>query len=146
MATKAPEFSYSTSGRSQRALIVLACVYAGLLAAHLYLNAAPFILVIIALFTLPAIWDYVSDRPSGVGLDDNGLHWFSGDREARMPLGDIDHIRLDTRLDFSVRATVIDCEGRKARLPYECLPNHKLFEAALNAHGIRTERHHFSLL
>jgi len=55
-------------------------------------------------------------------------------------------MRFDTRLDFSVRITVVTADGTRLRLPYDALPPHKGFEAACQAHGLRTERHHFALL
>ena len=64
---------------------------------------------------------------------------------AEVPLSEIDHIRLDTRWDFSVRATVLLTNGKRLRLPYEALPPHRSFEAALQARGIRVERHHFNV-
>ena len=59
---------------------------------------------------------------------------------------EIDHMRFDTRLDFSVRVSAVLADRRKVRLPYEALPQHKRLEAACHAHGLRVERHHFSLL
>jgi hypothetical protein len=74
------------------------------------------------------------------------LTWYSGRRRATLDWSEVTHVRFDTRLDFSVRATVLLTGGRKVRLPYESTPPDKLMEAALNAHGISTERHHFSLI
>ena len=59
---------------------------------------------------------------------------------------EIDHFRLDTRLDFSVRATVVLRSGRKIRLPFEATPPHQAFEDALTARGVTVKRFHFQLL
>ncbi len=66
---------------------------------------------------------------------------------ARRPAIPIFGVLLDTRLDFSVRASVVLADGgRKIRLPYESTPPHKALEAALLARGIAVQRHHFSLI
>jgi hypothetical protein len=88
----------------------------------------------------------VSDRRSGLRLEDGRLHWFSGPRAWELPFDQIDHLRLDTRLDFSVRASAVTPDRHRIRLPQDALPHHKVLEAAAQAHGLRVERHHFTLL
>lgn len=142
----AEPFSYHRQGRTHAALWAVLAVWALVILAVLYVQAAPWLMGIIALFTLPALWDLYANPAAGLSLDSEGLCWFTGNRDARVAWAEVDHIRLDTRLDFSVRATAVLYSGRKIRLPYEATPPHKAFEAALQARGIRTERHHFSLI
>lgn len=137
---------YRHSGRNMPALITVVAVWFILIAAVLLLDAALWLMALIGAFTLPAIWELFRDTQAGLDMSDAGLAWFSGRRAGSLNWSEIERVRLDTRLDFSVRATAILNSGRKIRLPFECTPDHKLLEAALNARGIRTERHHFSLI
>lgn len=139
-------YEYAHTGRNRATLITVACIWAFLLLAVLYLEAAPWLMGLIALATLPALYDLAIARQSGVRLDDDGIHWFAGRREADVRWEAIDHFRLDTRLDFSVRASVVLHNGRKLRLPLEATPPHEEFEAALQARGLTVRRHHFSLM
>ncbi len=139
-------YEFHARGRSYRALIVLGCVYVVLLAALILLNAAWWIIALLALFTLPALWDFYTDRKSGLRLSDERLEWWSGRGSAHMGLDEIDHMRFDTRLDFSVRVSAVTRFKERIRLPYDALPPHKELEAECHARGIKTERHHFSLL
>ncbi|ABG32828.1 hypothetical protein RD1_3329 [Roseobacter denitrificans OCh 114] len=109
-------------------------------------DAAPWLMLAVAAFTLPALWELYSNPASGLDFRPDRITWFTGRRQAAINWCEIDRFRLDTRLDFSVRATAVLTSGRKIRLPYECTPHHALLEAALNARGVRTERHHFSLI
>ncbi len=142
----ANSFSYRRAGRNRATLLAVAAVWAGLIAAIALVDAAPWLMGIIGLFTLPALWDLWRNPASGLEFTPRALTWFTGRRAGEIAWAEIDRFRLDTRLDFSVRASAVLRSGRKIRLPYECTPPDKLFEAALNARGIRTERHNFSLI
>lgn len=141
----ADTYQYRREGRNKATLLAVAGVWSALLAAILLVDAAPWLMAALALFTLPALWDLYKNPASGLSFTDEALTWFTGSRDASIAWQEIDRVRLDTRLDFSVRASAVLHSGRKIRLPYECTPPHEVFEAALNARGIRTERHHFSL-
>lgn len=142
----ADSFSYARPGRNRATLFAVCGVWAGLLAAIVLVDAAPWLMGVIGVFTLPALWDLYRNPESGLRFTPDTLNWFSGNRVAEVEWREIEKVRLDTRLDFSVRATIVLHSGRKIRLPYESTPPHDLLEAALNARGIRTERHHFSLI
>ncbi|MEM1351806.1 MAG: hypothetical protein AAGF27_05650 [Pseudomonadota bacterium] len=142
----AESFSYQRNGRSQATLLAVAAVWVGLIAAIVVVEASPWLMAALGLFTLPALWDLYKNPASGLQFNEDALVWFTGTRDAEIAWREIDKVRFNTRLDFSVRATVVLHSGRKIRLPYESTPPHNLLEAALNARGIRTERHHFSLL
>lgn len=126
--------------------MVVGCIWMGLGAAFFLLEAAPWLLALVAIATLPATWEFLTNPASGLDLSDRELTWFSGRRHVTLARGEIERIRFDTRLDLSVRATAVLTTGKKVRLPYECTPPSQLFEAELTARGIRTERHHFSPL
>ena len=139
-------FEYSSRGRSYRALVILAAVYAALLAALLIFDAAWWIVAVLAVFTLPALWDFYTNRHAGLRMTESTLEWWSGRGTAQMELSEIDHMRFDTRLDFSVGVSAVTADKQRVRLPYDALPPHKSFEAECQARGLKTERHHFSLL
>lgn len=140
----AERFEYRREARNRLTLGLLLAIWGALLAALLLVDAALWMMLLLAAFTLPALWDYITNPAAGLSLDAEGIAWFSGKRSARLDWSEVAHMRLDTRLDMSVRATAVLISGRKIRLPYECTPPHQRFEADLNARGIRTERHHFS--
>ncbi len=141
-----PELTYRAQGRSLRTGITVLGIWIALITLWIGLDAAPWIMAFLALFTLPALWDLITDPPSGLTLDATTLTWFTGKRRAIVQLDEIDQIRLDTRLDFSVRATLVLNTGRKIRLPFEATPPDQLFEDALTARGLKTRRTHFQLM
>lgn len=139
-------YSFCRRGRTPRLLGILICVYAVLLAAIILFDAAWWLMALFAVPTLPALYDLYADPEAGLALNDTTLSWHSGRRHAALTLDEIDRMRLDTRWDFSVRATAILKSGRKIRLPYETLPPHRVLEAELAVRGVRVERHHFTIL
>lgn len=139
-------YAFDRRGRNRSTLVVLIAVWALLLSAWLWLEAATWLMPLLALPTLPALWEVIANPAAGLRLTDSHLRWFSGRRDAEVALAQIDHIRLDTRLDLSVRATVVLRTGRKLRLPFEATPPHRSFEDALTARGVKVLRHHFMLV
>ncbi len=139
-------YSYETTGRNRKTLVAVVAVWAAILAAIVLVNAAPWLMGLIGLCTLPALYDLIAGRKSGVALSAQGLSWFAGARTGDITWDKISHMRLDTRLDFSVRASAVLTSGRKVRLPLESTPHPEIFEDELTARGIKVERHHFSLL
>ena len=139
-------FTYHRQGRSKRTALVVLAIWLALAGAYLFLDAALWIVWFLALFTLPALWDLYRNPPSGLTLDAQRLCWFTGKRHAQVSLDEIDHIRLDTRLDFSVRVTLVLRTGAKIRLPFEATPPHQAFETALNGFRLTTRRTHFQLM
>lgn len=137
---------HRTRGRNTRTAWVLAAVWTILAVLLLAFDAAPVIVAGLWIFTLPALWDLVSDRPSGLRLTEDGLHWFSGARSDTIPRDRIKAVRLDRRLDLSFRVSIVLRDDRRMRLPQDCLPQIPALDAALTRAGIRVERHPFSLL
>ena len=142
----AEPFVWERQGRNPVTLYAVLGTWALLIALIVLVDAAPWLMGIIALFTLPAVYELYANPAAGLSIDGDTLSWFSGKRRATLDRAEVQHVRLDTRLDFSVRATAVLTGGRKVRLPYESTPPDKLLEAALNAHGFQTQRHHFSLI
>ncbi|KPP88170.1 MAG: hypothetical protein HLUCCO07_13635 [Rhodobacteraceae bacterium HLUCCO07] len=139
-------FIHESRGRSRAALIALAVTYGVLVALVLLIDMAWWIALGVALFTLPALWEFITDPRSTLTLDDRGLGWQTRTTGDTLPLALIDKVRFDTRLDLSVRVTLNLRDGRRIRLPHAATPPHRTFEDVLKAHGVRTERHHFSLI
>jgi len=139
-------FTFRRTARNWKTLLAVAGTWAALIVAYTMFDASGWIVGFLGLFTLPAVYDLGRNPTAGLSLGANSLDWHSGRADARLDLSEIDHMRLDTRLDFSVRATAILHSGRKIRLPFECTPPHKGFEAALTDRGVKTQRHHFSFM
>ena len=139
-------YSYETSGRNRKTLVALVIVWVLIVMAVVTIDASLWLAGLIGLCTLPAIYDLIAGRRSGVSLSTEGLRWFAGKRTGDITWDKISHMRLDTRLDFSVRASAVLVSGRKVRLPLEATPKADTFEEELKARDIKVERHHFSLL
>ncbi|MCF6232967.1 MAG: hypothetical protein L3J36_07710 [Rhodobacteraceae bacterium] len=136
-------FCFTREGRSRRTAIIVICIYAVLAAAIVLINAAWWLMALLALPTLPALYDLWRSPSAGVRLSDDHLEWHTGTRKGALDLSEIDYMRFDTRFDFSVRVTAILTNDKPVRLPDEAMPAHKAFETELTARGIRVDRHHF---
>ena len=139
-------YRYETTGRNRRTLVTLVMVWALIIGAIILFDASLVLMALIALCTAPALYDLLSGRRSGLTLGPEGMGWFAGRRTGDIAWAKIDHIRLDTRLDFSVRTSAVLTSGRKVRVPLEATPPADTLEAVLTDRGIAVKRHHFSLL
>ena len=139
-------FRFTRHNRTPRTILILICVYAALVALLVLLDAAWWLVGLLGLTTLPALWDVAHGTRAGVSVDQNGVQWFSGKREAEVPMADLDFIRFDTRWDLSVRTSLVLKSGKRIRLPDEATPPHREFETALQQAGLRVERHHFNIM
>lgn len=135
---------YVRHARSPRNIAIVVAVWAGLVALIVLFDAVWWLVAVCVLPTLPLVRDIVTDRQSGLELDDDRLRWFSGRLNGAADLDEIDLVRLDTRWDFSVRATICLKSGKTLRLPQECTPPHRDFEKVLQNRGLTVVRHHFS--
>ena len=141
----AEAFRHENRGRAPRTAAALAGVGAlalGLLA----IGAHPALLAAAALLGLPLALDLWRAPVAGLTLTDEALEWRHGRVAASVPLAAIERVRLDTRLDGSVRATVETGQARPPRIPPPCTPPDRPFEAALRARGVEVRRRHFTLL
>lgn len=139
-------FTHSKSGRSARNFAILIGIWILLIFACFKIGAHPVILVLVFLGTLPALWDLINNRLAGIALSDTNLSWHSGQTKNSIAHQDIDHIRLNRRLDLTYRVEIRTLKGQKLRLPPDAVPPIEAFEEALRKVDIRTERHPFSLL
>ena len=139
-------YRYQSQGRRPATALTVALIWAALAAAYVFLDAAPLILVVIGSFTLPALYDLGRNPRSTFSLDETNLSWSSGRQEAQIAVTGIDHLRFDTRLDMSVRLTVVRPSGVKIRVPVPATPPHHIFEPIAAAAGLKTRRYHFSLI
>ncbi|MEM7520047.1 MAG: hypothetical protein AAF307_03330 [Pseudomonadota bacterium] len=139
-------FAFRRQGRSLRTALTVALIWAALIFAWVALDAALWILGFLALFTLPALWDLAANPPSGLTVTRDGIRWQTGARQGEVSWEEVDHVRFDTRLDFSVRMTLILGTGAKVRLPFEATPPDKPLEALLATLDVPTKRFHFQLL
>ena len=139
-------YSFETTGRNRRTLVALVAVWVALGVGVTVFEASLWLVGLIWLCTLPALYDLIAARRSGLALGADGLRWFAGRRTGHITWDSISHMRLDTRLDFSVRTSAVLTTGRKVRLPLESTPPADTLHEALSSRGIKVERHHFSLL
>lgn len=139
-------YTYTSQGRRPATIITVLTIWVALIAAYALLEAEPVILVIIGAFTLPALYDLARNPRSILTLDDTHLRWVSGWQDAKIALSEIDHLRFDTRLDMSVRLSVVRLSGVKIRVPYPATPPHATFEPLARTAGLTTRRYHFSLI
>lgn len=139
-------YTFTRSARNPRAVAWVVLWWIILLAIYFALNAAPIIVLVLACISLPALFDIGAGSTSEFQITQAQIKWRSGRRGGHLPRGQLKSVRLDTRLDLSLRMTLITYQGSKVRLPYECVPPTDTIIAALTAHDIPHERHHFTLM
>ena len=138
------DFTYESQGRTPKAiaaLVAMLFVIAGLE----YIGTVWWLVVLVALITLPAAIDVLINASARLELTETQLFWKNRSQEVTIPLHEIDKTRFDGRMDMSVRVSIILKDGRKLRLPYDAMPPHKELEAVLQARDVRTERHSFTV-
>lgn len=141
----ADPYRFESAGRSPRTAAALGAV-AALAALLAWIGAHPAILAAAALLGVPLALDLWRAPTAALTLTDEALEWRHGGDAAAVPLAAIERVRLDTRLDLSVRATVETGQARPPRIPPPCMPPHRALEAALAARGVAVRRRHFTLL
>ncbi len=138
------EYSYESQGRTPKSIAALVAMVFILIGLD-YIGTVWWIIVIVAMITLPAAIDVFVNATARLNLDDSQLFWKNRSQEVTIPLHEIEKIRFDGRMDMSVRVSVVLNDGRKLRLPYDAMPPHKELEVALQARDVRTERHAFTV-
>lgn len=136
-------FRFTRQNRNPRTVLALIVIYAVLIGMMILLDAVWWLMALLALATLPALWDVIHDTSAGMELTDDTLRWHSGKREGVLDLSEVDRFRFDTRWDFSVRVSAMLKSDKRLRLPDESLPPHKQLEDLLKQAGFAVERHHF---
>ena len=142
----AQPYNFSRKGRSWTTLIALLAAWIVCLFGWTVLEVRWWLVVGVFVLSLPAVWDFWASTDAGMTVSDTEIAWNSGPRTAAVALGQIDHVRLVTRLDLSVRAALVLTSGRKLRVPAESTPPSEALEAALIAQGVKITRHHFTPL
>lgn len=137
-------FEHVTAGRNPRSVLIIVVVWFVLILLRVQLQATWLLLVPLFLATLPALFDVINNRSTGLRIDDARIAWQSGTRDQSVPLDRIAEVELALRLDASLRATLMLDDGTKLRLPYECLPRRKVLEPELIARGLTVRRNDFS--
>lgn len=138
-------FSFTRQNRSPRAVLILIGVYASLIGLMIVFDAVWWLMGLLALTTLPALWDIVKDTSAGMELTHDTLRWHTGQRHGELSLSEVDRFRFDTRWDLSVRVSAILKSDKRLRLPDESLPPHRQLEEVLKEAGFAVERHHFTV-
>lgn len=138
------EYSYESQGRTPKSIAALVAMVFILIGLD-YIGTVWWIIVIVAMITLPAAIDVFVNANARLDLNDSQLFWKNRSQEVTIPLHEIEKIRFDGRMDMSVRVSVVLNDGRKLRMPYDAMPPHKELEAALQARDVRTERHAFTV-
>lgn len=137
-------FTYESHGRTSKAIAALIAMVVVMIGMD-YIGAVWWLIVIVAMITLPAAIDVFVNATARLELTDQQLFWKNRSQEVTIPLPEIEKIRFDGRMDLSVRVSIVLTDGRKLRLPYDAMPPHKELEAALQARDLRTERHAFAM-
>ncbi len=116
------------------AMVAVALICLGLLI--FAIDAHPVLVAIFAIIIGPALWDVIRDSRSTLSLDDTHLRWITGARDVSVPLTEIDEVVLATTMDFSQRATIRLRDGRKIRIPPQCLPGGRMLDTALEERAV----------
>lgn len=127
-------------------MLWVAGVTLALMALRMGLDASWWILALIALATLPALWDLVKNPLAELHLTDQDIRWTAGQRSGQIPLARIANVRLTTQWDFSIRTSFHLKDGNAVHLPPDCQPPATAFETALSDAKLTVERQHFSRL
>lgn len=136
-------FTFTRQNRNPRMVLILIGIYAVLTGLIVLFDAVWWLIGLLALTTLPALWDVLQDTSAGMELSDGTFRWHTGQRRGTLDLSTVKRFRFDTRWDFSVRVSAILKSEKRLRLPDESLPPHKQLEEVLQQAGIAVERHHF---
>lgn len=134
------------SARNPRGIAILLSLWIVVLLLWLALDASPLIVILLLLVLLPAAWDIARDRRATFRLDAHVVEWQSGGQSARIARADIDRMRVDTRLDLSLRITIWTLDGIRFRLPPDAVPPARDLFPALDALDYPYTRRHFAFL
>lgn len=139
-------YTYATNGRNRATLLAVAGIWTVALVLLLWIDLALWIAGVMAVATLPALYDLKTARQAGLRVSADLITWYAGPHEGRCHLEDIHHVRFDTRLDLSVKVTLVTRNMVRQKVPFEATPPHVDFEKILQDRGITTQRHHFGFI
>lgn len=139
-----PPFTYEGDARSLAALLGLGAWLLLLAVLWLVVGATWWVLGILALPALPALWEVVQNPRSHLLLDREHLQWLCPRSEGDIRIAEIERVALTTRWDFSTRTTVHTKAGTRHTLPPAVQPPGHLWEETLKERGISVTRQHFT--
>lgn len=139
-------FRFHRDARSGATLFLVALWLATLVALWAVVEARVWIVALLTLPVLPALWEIWRNPASTLTLDTQSLRWSTPRSTAEIATSELAHVELLTRWDFSIRATVHTRLGTHHRLPAAVTPKVAAFEAALTERGIPVKRQHFTVL
>ncbi len=140
------DFTFQRASRGPRAVGFVVLWWLVIFALYAFLNGSWVILAILALCSVPALLDIYRGTSAALQITAKDIQCRSGKRAGSLARRQLKSVKLDTRLDLSLRMTLLTYQGEKLRLPYECIPKASDIEAALKAQDILYERHHFTLM
>ena len=140
------EYHYKRSGRNLPTLVTVGAVWVAIAMLYYAIDLAGWIAVLFLLFTIPALYDLVVDREAGLSVSGEKIEWFAGRQTGESLWSKVEHVRFDTRIDLSVKISLVLHNGRRVKLPIEATPPHRELEAVLENIGVKTSRHHFSFV
>ncbi len=146
-ATASPRaFHFERNARTSRTAAALIAWWVGLALLYLLVQAHPGILAGLLLLSLPAVYEFGANASSSLAFTEDEISWRAGRQGDALPRSGLKRVRLDTRLDLSVRMTLERHQGRDIRLPYQCVPPMTTLEAGLKAANLPYVRNNFSLI
>lgn len=134
---------FRREARTPGLLGALIAIYTVLLVLVYAYDAAFWIIALLILPTLPALFDLYTNPVSTLTLEGQLLSWKTGRRSGDIDLTQVENMRFDTRWDFSVRVTANLRNQTRIRIPQPCMPPHQALQEALESRGVPVERHHF---
>ncbi|WP_417712763.1 hypothetical protein [Pseudophaeobacter arcticus] len=137
---------FQRRGRSWALASAIFLWLAALIFGGIALEISAWLLAVLALPTLPGLWELWRNPMSRLALTADQICWFTATGNTAVPLAKVSLLRLDRRWDLSFRATLILEDGQKLRMPQHVLPPVEQLEEALSARGIPSQRHHFTVL
>lgn len=139
-------FTFRRNARTRRAALTLLAIWSGIVAMWVLLDAADVLTALLLLATLPAALDFARGHVAELVLDASRIAWHSGRRSGEVALARLACVRLERRLDLTMRVRLVTDTGKRIPLPQDCVPDPAALEAALRDRGVAVERHPFSLV
>lgn len=84
-AEATPAYSYHTTGRNWTTLITTVVVWGVLLTLILVVDMALWLAGVVFLFTLPALFDFITARTSGLTINTEQINWYAGRVDGDIP-------------------------------------------------------------
>jgi hypothetical protein len=133
--------------RTKKQAGLLIGLWGAAIALYVVLDASPIIAGLIIIVSLPALYDFMRADIAELEVNQDHIKWRWRKHEHQVPLTQIDYVQLTTRLDFSLRMTLVLTSGQKLRVIDPCvIGNAQDLEAAFTTLGLLVKRSHFTLI